>query len=425
MSRIGNNPVAIPEGVTVDVNDNVVTVKGKLGELSQDFNAVTINVDNGGSTNSSVDLVAVSVADVVSLANVDNGGVLSFANVIADTATTPNLALAGLGSVGGANAQVVLQDAFPPMVESAEWDGTTFTIVFNEGVAVPTGTDTLDLHVIDATDATGLTKATITLNAAETTITNAGYFTYDANTFTLVVNVSAGVEATFVGSASSDEEYYYADDIAGSSSEEQHAILNWDSLDDLNGNNWLEFNGGVLANGIEAGDTDLTTGNTRYEVNAPVFLAVNTLGQLDVDLDFDNTTYDETISNTAVTLVLTSSYSLSLDDTFNQTVAAIAGITDAAIAATSGSTNGLILNGTQVAALLNEGDFVIDTATTTGFINLDKTVFTFNIETTTVDATTEIETGDTVSFDNASLENNDQATDIIGRNDGIQIVTFN
>ena len=47
MSRIGNNPVAIPEGVTVDVNDNVVTVKGKLGELSQDFNAVTIKVEDG------------------------------------------------------------------------------------------------------------------------------------------------------------------------------------------------------------------------------------------------------------------------------------------------------------------------------------------------------------------------------------------
>ena len=47
MSRIGNNPVAIPEGVTVDVNDNVVTVKGKLGELTQNFNAVTIKVEDG------------------------------------------------------------------------------------------------------------------------------------------------------------------------------------------------------------------------------------------------------------------------------------------------------------------------------------------------------------------------------------------
>ncbi|PWK19278.1 50S ribosomal protein L6 [Xanthomarina spongicola] len=47
MSRIGNNPVAIPAGITVDINDNVVTVKGKLGELSQEFSAVSIKVEDG------------------------------------------------------------------------------------------------------------------------------------------------------------------------------------------------------------------------------------------------------------------------------------------------------------------------------------------------------------------------------------------
>ena len=36
MSRIGNLPISIPDGVTVQVdNDNVVKVKGPLGELSQ------------------------------------------------------------------------------------------------------------------------------------------------------------------------------------------------------------------------------------------------------------------------------------------------------------------------------------------------------------------------------------------------------
>ncbi|MGQ8338661.1 50S ribosomal protein L6 [Sunxiuqinia sp. A32] len=36
MSRIGKLPIAIPAGVTISVaKDNVVTVKGKLGELSQ------------------------------------------------------------------------------------------------------------------------------------------------------------------------------------------------------------------------------------------------------------------------------------------------------------------------------------------------------------------------------------------------------
>jgi large subunit ribosomal protein L6 len=47
MSRIGNNPVAIPEGVTVEVNGQVITVKGKLGELTQEFDAVSIAVEEG------------------------------------------------------------------------------------------------------------------------------------------------------------------------------------------------------------------------------------------------------------------------------------------------------------------------------------------------------------------------------------------
>ena len=47
MSRIGNNPVAIPEGVTVDISNGVVTVKGKLGELTQNFDSVAIKVEDG------------------------------------------------------------------------------------------------------------------------------------------------------------------------------------------------------------------------------------------------------------------------------------------------------------------------------------------------------------------------------------------
>ena len=37
----------IPEGVTVEVKDNVLTVKGKLGELTQDFSGVAITVEEG------------------------------------------------------------------------------------------------------------------------------------------------------------------------------------------------------------------------------------------------------------------------------------------------------------------------------------------------------------------------------------------
>ncbi len=47
MSRIGRMPVAIPAGVTVDVAEgNVVTVKGKLGTLTETFSTrMTIKVE--------------------------------------------------------------------------------------------------------------------------------------------------------------------------------------------------------------------------------------------------------------------------------------------------------------------------------------------------------------------------------------------
>ena len=46
MSRIGKNPVAIPAGVTVEVAEGVVTVKGKLGELTQEYSDVTIKIED-------------------------------------------------------------------------------------------------------------------------------------------------------------------------------------------------------------------------------------------------------------------------------------------------------------------------------------------------------------------------------------------
>ncbi len=46
MSRIGNSPITITEGVTVTLEGNVVSVKGKLGELSQEIDtAITVKID--------------------------------------------------------------------------------------------------------------------------------------------------------------------------------------------------------------------------------------------------------------------------------------------------------------------------------------------------------------------------------------------
>lgn len=47
MSRIGKNPITIPEGVTVDLKDGVVTVKGKLGELTQKIEDIDVKIEDG------------------------------------------------------------------------------------------------------------------------------------------------------------------------------------------------------------------------------------------------------------------------------------------------------------------------------------------------------------------------------------------
>lgn len=47
MSRIGNNPITVPEGVTVSIADGVVTVKGKLGELTQEVSGVDVTLEDG------------------------------------------------------------------------------------------------------------------------------------------------------------------------------------------------------------------------------------------------------------------------------------------------------------------------------------------------------------------------------------------
>ena len=47
MSRIGKNPITVPEGVTVEIKDNVITAKGKLGELTQEYSDVTIKLEDG------------------------------------------------------------------------------------------------------------------------------------------------------------------------------------------------------------------------------------------------------------------------------------------------------------------------------------------------------------------------------------------
>ena len=47
MSRIGKAPINVPAGVTVTIKDSVVTVKGKLGELTQEVKDIVVKQEDG------------------------------------------------------------------------------------------------------------------------------------------------------------------------------------------------------------------------------------------------------------------------------------------------------------------------------------------------------------------------------------------
>lgn len=47
MSRIGKLPIAVPQGVSVTMNDNIVTVKGPKGELTQYVDPrISVSIEN-------------------------------------------------------------------------------------------------------------------------------------------------------------------------------------------------------------------------------------------------------------------------------------------------------------------------------------------------------------------------------------------
>ena len=46
MSRVGNNPITVPEDVSVEISDNKIIVKGKLGEIEQEFSDVIVKFND-------------------------------------------------------------------------------------------------------------------------------------------------------------------------------------------------------------------------------------------------------------------------------------------------------------------------------------------------------------------------------------------
>lgn len=271
---------AVSNEIGIDFSENIaltttaVTPSGISTGLSGYLanNNVADNVD-GITLANAADLVQVTVADVMSLANVDNTGFLDFVGAVSDTSDAENVATAD------SNAKVIFRDAMPPMLTSAEWDGTSIEMVFNEAVSIDTTTTITLVHPVTAA------TQSVTLNPAVASTSNTG-FTISADGTTVVVNTVgvAGLSAIFAGDVTANDptvdEYFY-DDGGNSTADDQHAILRWDNIEDANGNNWNTF----TPNGADVDGSQAAAGTTfanRYQVEAPQFLAVNGLGAFTV-----------------------------------------------------------------------------------------------------------------------------------------------
>lgn len=230
-------------------------------------NNVTTNVDGVVLANSA-DLVQVTVANVMTLANDDNTGYIDFDGAVSDTAATPNVANADT------QAKVIFRDAMPPLVTAAGWDGTSLTVTFNEAVSIGSATTMQLSHPNTGADVSIPVDPTLGAGTS-------GHVAMSNNNMTATINVSAvaGISAVFAGDTTANDpavdEYYY-DDGGNSNADDQHTILRWDNITDANGNDWDTFT-------VSAADADGGAAYTaRYHVDAPQFLAVNELGSFTV-----------------------------------------------------------------------------------------------------------------------------------------------
>lgn len=230
-------------------------------------NNVTTDVDGNSLAGSNADLVQVTVANVMTLANTDNGGFVDFVGAVRDTSAAENTATAV------SNAKVIFRDAMPPLVTAAEWDGTEIVLTFNEAIAIDA---TTTITLVNPT-APG-TTITVTLDPSALATVNTGFvLSNDDKTVTVNVSGTAGINTVFEGSSTADQEFFYED--GGNTGEDQHAIVRWDNITDATAtrNEWNTFTPAAADAAGSQAQTGTTFGN-RWETEAPQFLMVNGVG---------------------------------------------------------------------------------------------------------------------------------------------------
>ena len=180
--------------------------------------------DDNGTTYA--DLIQFDIDDVVVFANGDHDAVIDFTTAIEDAA----------GNAGASNAKVVVGDAMPPLVESAEYTGNAFSIQFNEAISVDTSTQivlggvaiSLDQDTVDA-------------------------FNLQGDKTVLNVLPSAWGEDLDRTTVFSLAQYDEANPDEGSFPNDlhHHARLDFSDIEDLRGNSWSDVSTGATATSEE------------------------------------------------------------------------------------------------------------------------------------------------------------------------------
>lgn len=289
--------VAFSENVTLTTTAPAYSGTASLVGGFAVNNDVAVTIDN---TASLVDLVTFDTTDVVAL-SLDAGADLGFVGSVTDSRDNASTA----------NAQVFVQDAFPPMVTDAVWNGETLVLTFNETPVIPS--PAANINIIDPTNVAAAYPISVgSTNAA---------VTGNVMTITLTGTENVDVNSRFVSGTAG--EFLYDDD--ADANEEQHAVLDWDVIEDETGNSWSDFNSTLAPTSLGLEGTPSVT--RRWEVVAPRFLAVDSVGAFNYQLA--TTLFEDTgvpgDDDGIVTYTVTFSHPLELAAPANPLVVAITG----------------------------------------------------------------------------------------------------
>lgn len=290
------------------------------------------------------DLVAVSVDNIFTLANSDGQAatVIDFTNQIEDNA--------GNTAVTATNAKVVINDAMPPMVTEAVYNGANLTITFNEDVLVnaDAGNTVVTLGAINI----DMDVESRAAHNAKTTAKNVLIipFTTDNADDLLPLNRTA---VFALG------EYDEAGLASAAADAGDHATLDFSNVQDAFGNSWAED------------DTNMTT---------PTFAAYDNLGQI-VGTASPNALPG---SGSVANITYTFTHAIDIDSMLGEAFGTI--------------TQNTTISGNQISSIMtfvdaSVGGAAIDTVNSSASISANGKVLTLSLQ-----FTSPIETGDTLDF---------------------------